>query len=281
MYDVTSYGGAMKLAADAFKYLNGKVNYIIPAHCLLFGNSTMTSFGDTTLDIVEINIPCILNDINATQPNRISGLILYTIVHELLHIDQYMAIYYNITNRNLVQSEKLVELSAHAMTSKVLDILTESNFLKDLDLDEVALPPCEMFMELESYDTESLLVYENSFYRVPSPEENAFFYLERFIDIDFKDLFQQTNPLSIVLELRINNKQIGRDYIYYLHHWLRPQIYNIIRPLAILRKASRTKNIRILLDNCYVESNEENNANVVYLTIGYQTTAPLEIVYNS
>ena len=30
MYDVTSYGGAMQFASDVFRYLNGKVNYIIP-----------------------------------------------------------------------------------------------------------------------------------------------------------------------------------------------------------------------------------------------------------
>lgn len=275
MYDVTSYSGAMQFASDVFRYLNGKVNYVIPANQLLFSNPVMgSSFGDTTSDIVEINLHNILNDINSTHSNGIAGLILYTITHELLHIDQHMFIYYNLANHNMQQIEELIELSAHAMTSKVLVQIIDGIF-DDFDIEEVALPTPGMFMEIPAYDTNTLSIYENSFYRVPSPIENAVFYLTKCLDVDFDEMLQTNHPINIILTLNLNNKLLGTDYIYYLYHWLPVQIFNLLRPLVILQKGSLEPNTTVT--NCIKYDQSNIDAPVLSLTIDIYTSAKLAI----
>jgi len=276
MYDVTSYSGAIQFASDVFRYLNGKVNYIIPANQLLFSNPVMgSSFGDATLDIVEINLHNILKDINSIQPNRIAGLILYTITHELLHIDQHMFIYSSLANHNLQQTEELIELSAHVMTSKVLEQIIDGSFFDDFDIEEVALPPPEMFMEIPAYDINTLSIYENSFYRVPSPIENAVFYLTKYLDVDFDELLQTNRPINIILTLNLNNKLLGTDYIYYLYHWLPIQIFNLLRPLVILQKGSLEPNTTVT--NCIKYDQCNIDAPLLSLTIDVYTSAKLAI----
>ena len=276
MYDVTSYSGAMQFASDVFRYLNGKVNYIIPANRLLFSNPTMnSSFGDATLDIVEINLHNIFNDINSTHPNIISGLILYTITHELLHLDQHILIYYSLANNNMKQTEELIELSAHAMTFKVLEPIMYGSFFDDFDIEEVALPSPEMFMKIPASDINTLSIYENSFYRVPSPIENAVFYLTKYLDVDFDEMLQTNHPINIILTLNLNNKLLGTDYIYYLYHWLPVQIFNILRPLVILQKGSLAPNTTVT--NCIKYDQDNIDAPLLSLTINIYTSAKLAI----
>ena len=276
MYDVTSYGGAMQFASDVFRYLNGKVNYIIPANRLLFSNPAMgSSFGDATLDIVEINLHNIFNDINSTHPNSITGLILYTITHELLHIDQHILIYYSLANHNMQQTEELIELSAHAMTFKVLEPIMYGSFFDDFDIEEVALPSPEMFMKSPASDISTLSIYENSFYRVPSPIENAVFYLTKYLDVDFDELLQTNHPINIILTLNLNNKLLGTDYIYYLYHWLPIQIFNLLRPLVILQKGSLAPHTTVT--KCIKYDQDNIDAPLLSLTINIYTSAKLAI----
>lgn len=275
MYDVKSYSGAMQFASDVFRYLNGKVNYVIPANRLLFSNPTMGSnFGDATLDIVEINLHNILNSINSTHSNRIAGLLLYTITHELLHLDQHIFMYYSLAN-NLQQTEELIELSAHSMTSKVLDQILDGSFFDDFDIEEVALPSPEMFMEIPTYDINTLSIYENSFYRVQSPIENAVFYLTKYLNVDFDELLQTNRPINIILTLNLNNKLLGTDYIYYLYHWLPVQIFNLLRPLVILQKGSLEPNTTVT--NCIKYDQFNIDAPLLSLTIDIYTSAKLAI----
>ena len=173
------------------------------------------------------------------------------------------------------QTEELIELSAHAMTFKVLEPIMYGSFFDDFDIEEVALPSPEMFMKIPASDINTLSIYENSFYRVPSPIENAVFYLTKYLDVDFDEMLQTNHPINIILTLNLNNKLLGTDYIYYLYHWLPVQIFNILRPLVILQKGSLAPNTTVT--NCIKYDQDNIDAPLLSLTINIYTSAKLAI----
>lgn len=242
-YDVTTYSGAVELSYDVFNFLNGKINYMIPANCLLLGHKQMDEkyYGDMTLDIVEIQLPYIIeqsirkssNKVEAEQ--RIIGLIFYTIIHELLHIDQNLELYEQLTGNNLKEANKLIEKSAHAMTYKILDQLTDLNILDDFKIDELALPPlCDFSSDITD---DNLDIWCNSYYRVEHPLQSALYNLETFLGIDFRTTVKEQNANMVYLTLANNENFIKSSYIYYLKQWSYKNIFDLLRPFCILNKS--------------------------------------------
>lgn len=76
-----------------YKYLNGKINVMIPSTYYIFGEITKpTEFGSALGSRVKINLVNILNYASmknsSNDEQKIKGLIIGAIAHELSHLDQ-------------------------------------------------------------------------------------------------------------------------------------------------------------------------------------------------
>lgn len=280
MHNVTSYSGAMQFAIDVFNYFNRKINYIIPAHCLLFGNSKMNgAYGDTTLDVVELNLPNIFSDITSNsmyKENEIRGLIVYTIIHELLHIDQNIAVYKNLT-KNKQEFSKLIELSAHAMTFKIFNQIVDQVLFTDLNLSSIYIPSSLSFMSIKPEETEKIEIWKHSYYRVSNIIENAVYFLNYFSGINFIETVKKYSLSYLVLNISIDGILIKSDYVYYLDTWLAFSIFTLLRPIAIRSKAS-SHPLEVEVTDQYIYYTEEFSSYVGHIDINIHFVDKLKIV---
>lgn len=285
-YDVSNYSGAMKFASEVFHYLNGKVNYMIPANCLIFGHSNMGAcYGDTTLDIVEINIPNISNISrqDGLNESKFRGLIFYTILHELLHIDQdtglYDAMFSNLNKKDVTE---ILEQSCHAMTIKVFQDILDNSFFYDFDIEDIAVPSSEIFMNIPMTETDKVEQWVNSYYRVKNVAEKALYFLGTYLDIDFLATAIEYQASNILLEVKMNGKPIGCDYVYYLNQWMVSRIFNLLRPIAFLTKAkSNTTPLQVISEaKTYVDENNNKNGYII-LSADVRTPYQLQVVNQS
>lgn len=279
-FNITNYGEAMQFALEVFKFLNGKINYVTPANCLIFGNPNMEgAYGDTILDIVEINIHNICSDmtINNITPydQHIKGFIVYTIIHELLHLDQNMWLYEQLTNNDLKKADELIETSAHAMTHKLYNMIIDGQLLPELDIKDIAIPSLLTFTNIKDEDTDQKNMWINSYYRVSHPNENALYYLNYLTFVDFLYSVQKENFTNIILKIIFNDILIGSDYIYYLNNWMYQQIFNLLRPIAFLKKATTDP-----LEMAVIDSYKTVEENIItgIITLDIHVNAPLSIV---
>lgn len=288
-YDVSNYSGAMQFATEVFHYLNGKVNYMIPANCLIFGHSNMdTAYGDTTLDVVEINIPNIsagvkkdFNDeFNEFNESKFRGMIFYTLIHELLHVDQNTGWYdTRFQNEGVNKVTEIIEKSCHAMTLKVFKDIVNCSLFDDFELDTILIPSSEVFMDIPMNDTEQIDVWRNSYYRVTHPAEKALYFLGTFLTIDFLGTAIKEDATNIVLEIRINGKTTGCDYIYYLNQWMVPQIYNLLRPIAFIAKAkTNITPSQVLVDAESFKANDGSSSGYLSVVADFRTPFHMPIV---
>ena len=252
MYDITKIGCATAYATDIFNNLNGKINYMIPANKIIFGNSSMDDFciGDTVLDIVEINIPHIYKLCNEEDgfinPAKVRGYILYSIVHELLHIDQDHLKYRDLLKQNNIYDinteDQIIETSCHAMTFHIIKNLMEGPFWEDQ-------PNQEKIMISTSFipytQDEQLQCWINSYYRVTNPADNGIYGLNDICGIDFRDYIVNQCSFAL-LYIYWNNVYMGGGYIYYLNTWLSPQyIFDILRPIGLVAKTLKPLNVKV------------------------------------
>ena len=283
-YDVSNYSGAMKFATDCFHYLNGKVNYMIPANCLIFGHNNMgDAYGDTTLDIVEINIPNISRVAKKggfLDESKFRGLIFYTVLHELLHLDQDISLYESIfRNYGKKKITEIIEQSCHAMTLKVFNDILNCSFYDDFDLDTIAIPSSEIFMNIPYTDTDQIEQWVNSYYRVQNIAEKALYFLGCYLNIDFLETAIVEEATNILVNLTINNKPSGCEYVYYLRQWMVPQIFNLLRPIAYFTKAQVPHQpSRLSVDAKTYKDEYGDPSGYLIFDVNLQLTAPLTIV---
>lgn len=275
-----NYSTAMRFASQMFKYLNGKVNYVVPASCLLFGNNSMGDgcFGDMSLDIVEINIPGIFK-VYGYDTDTIKGFIIYSIIHELLHLDQDIRAYERICNDNIETMTRLIEQSCHAMTLKIF----EDSFFSlshDWDQNDFILPTTEVFMNIPRTDHTQYDSWLNSYYRVPSYEEKAIHTLCSYLEIDFEQSVLGGNCSNSILEVNMNGNTIGYQYIYYLNHWMPVNIFNLLRPIGYILKAYPSHPLDVDVDAYTFVSNENERYKMNKFVANISTDLTLDVIHN-
>lgn len=96
------YGFYARFLDYVYHYLNGKINYMIPAGYYMIGDRTNPGdFGSALGYRIKINLPNILDYsdlVNNTSVDKIKGLILGAVAHELSHLDQDIQ-YINMDNK--------------------------------------------------------------------------------------------------------------------------------------------------------------------------------------
>ena len=204
MNDYVSYGYLVNFAQYAFTFFNGKVNNIFPARMLLIDNSINKSqFGQTNGSIVVLYPNNIINYFNKNPKEcterKVKGLVMYTIIHELSHLDQDYNIYYNLGTTDIKIIDQIIEKSNDAMTYTVLDsILSNEALVNEYRFDfEI--------MNFYRYNEEEFKMYYNSYYKLNNPLDKALFYLKTFLTPDYtKDimtLLTENYYTTVFLEL--------------------------------------------------------------------------------
>ena len=129
-----SYGKGLELATTFFNLFNGKINPLFPARCLMFGHLPDGAWGSTIGDIVQLDMHKIMQDVSRFgEPTKgkillLKGIILYSIVHELFHLEQDIAYYSDLTS-NSDEMTKLIEDSCHCATTNFCVGLEKYNLL--------------------------------------------------------------------------------------------------------------------------------------------------------
>lgn len=93
MYE--NVGFWMQYCWQVFGYLNGKINYMLPASNIRFGDPHRYQnnfvFGYTKIDVIYVNLLDIIHycvKMKITDEEDIRCLIIFTVLHELSHCDQ-------------------------------------------------------------------------------------------------------------------------------------------------------------------------------------------------
>ena len=250
MRSVLTISGAREFANHIFHYFNGKINTIPVPYLIFSGSSHETSLGLSIGDIIVINIDNIYRYAqkeNQLNEDAVEGIILYVIIHELLHVSQDGLKYmeeFSQYDQDTIQT--LIEHSCHAKTFLYIKELYQMGILPGeiIDRPNIKIPSFCNFTDFK-YDSnlDSIIQqYANSFYMITNPLRKVFEILSYIQDFDLSK-FPQENPQVryIILEIVDNKRIIASDYIFFNGNWM-PYWYimNMLRPcvLEIERKST-------------------------------------------
>ena len=250
-----TYGKGIELAAQLFTLLNGKVNPKFPARCLLFGPVSDESgdYGISAGDIIQLDMHKILGAIQrfrdeVSAEERLAaykGLILYCVVHELLHLEQDLE-YYNRISPDRGTAEALVEESCHCRTVEFLKLYNLSNML-GFDVGtafQYARPLLSYFLPWEETDTDRYEQMVRSYYPICNPCTKALWYVNAYafgratLDRSDEDsVFRYPNDgyHSIYVTVKIGNREVAWGYLSYMGQWVgSSEMMQLVDPIILL-----------------------------------------------
>lgn len=250
MGDTLPISEARDYAINVFNYFNGKINTVIPAHCLLFncGDNSYGCLGTSLGDIVFIDLDhiyTIAKDYQYTSKKDIQSFIDYTIIHELLHLNQdtyeYIKTFINLYGSEVCKT--IIENACHTKTHYTILELVKSNIL------EFDIPIFNLFTNINTPD--QYQQYLNSYYPLRDPMNKIFELLEYINDYDVLSILQEEPNIRFIRwDIKFRDKFITTDYIYYNNQWLPYwHILNMLRPL-LFSIETRRKEIESNT-NCY------------------------------
>lgn len=252
-----SYAKGCEFAAHIFTTFNGRINPSFPARYLLFGtiSSNPYDFAVTAGDIVQIDIHKILRRIHEIFDGKVErmgkiecfrGLIIYSIVHELLHLQQDLEYYYRIIPNN-EEAEEVIEMSCHCMTEATLKSLTASNLIY-FSLDDsfsCFIPSLGMFLgwqrEEDAGRFEELV---RSYYPLQCYQRKDLWYANAYLfgctprkpdrsDDTIFNLAQENH--SIFIDIGIGKWYQNCNYLSYMNRWMTPRtVMGLVNPLILL-----------------------------------------------
>lgn len=248
-----SYGKGVELATTFFNLFNGKINPLFPARCLMFGRLPDGAWGGTIGDIIQLDIHKIMKDVSqfsrfgkSTEDklSMIKGLVLYTITHELFHLEQDMSKYFSLSNDE-TEVRKLIEDSCHCATTNFLVVLKKDNILP-INLDSTFTylrPMLKTFTGWSEEDADRFSMNLGSYYRIENPYHKAIWFANGYIMGNFSIVsepgtldyeFLRKNH-SLMVSIFIGEKMYRYGYIAYMHRWTSPRaIMDLINPLILL-----------------------------------------------
>lgn len=288
MYQVdtqtNSYASGITLATTFFNLFNGKINPLFPARCLMFGHIPDGAWGITIGDIIQLDMHKIIQDVatsNESSDDKIllfNGIILYSLAHELFHLEQNMSIYFKLS-QDEDEIRTLIEDSCHCATTNFCNGLKEYNLLP-LDFStkfDYYRPKLDTFTGWDEMDVNRYLQNLNSYYMISDPYQKALWFANGYIMGHFS-LDSEPNTLeydflrqnhSLIALVYIGEKLYRSGYIAYLNQWSSPRaIMDLINPLILLHMQGFTG--PMVLSAAY----NENFPGTVRLTIKADVSEP-------
>lgn len=245
-----SYGKGVELAITFFDLFNGKINPLFPARCLMFGHLPDSAWGVTIGDIVQLDMHKIMQGVSRFEGSSeekvllLKGLILYTITHELFHLEQDMDKYFRLSNDE-TEVRKLIEDSCHCATTSFLvglkkfhllpmDIIPEFDYYR---------PMLQTFTGWSEMDVDRYAMNLKSYYRITNPYHKVMWLANGYIMGNFSIGLEPdtiayeflTRSHSLMASIYIGKKLYRSGYIAYMHKLTSPRsIMDLINPLILL-----------------------------------------------
>ena len=248
--EIHTYGDAVRFAYSVFNFFNGKVNPHFPAHAMILSDSAprIMLLGQAIGDIVVLYSHHIMYYtkivLKENKPDKLKGILVSAIIHELLHMEQDLQWYYN-KYKGFKNADKRIEDACHAMTTKYVsdwcgyDIwhLDYVNIITgefpNIDYDEYDKTKMDMLLSK----------IDKIFKRVSDPTAKALWILDRCIFQDDKSLVNMNEWLddkhdslrAIYAKIFINGVSIKENYILYNSIWgTKDVIMDIARTIFLI-----------------------------------------------
>lgn len=253
-----TYGGGVEFATAIFKFFNGKINPLFPARYMLFGPcsaaNTKGDFGASYGDVIQVDMHRVLEFISLSgySVESYKGLILYTVIHELLHLEQDFSVYYQLTSTEQ-EAEELIERSCHCMTYAYLKSLSDENlfgfeFGPQLSY---SIPHLSWFVQdvskREDWEDVELQLLR-SYYRIPNPYNKALWFLNAYVygnpslcRNDLNTIWSLTKEYQTVfMTVEIGGERVRSGYVTYMGKWLSPRaIMDVLNPIIVAVQQDR------------------------------------------
>lgn len=245
-----SYGKGRELATTFFNIFNGKINPLFPARCLMFGHLPDGAWGGTIGDIVQLDMHKIIQDVSRFgEPAEgkillLKGIILYSIAHELFHLEQDIARYTDFTNDD-AELRTLVEDSCHCATTNFCVGLEKYNLLP-IDLVsrfEYYRPMLDTFTNWPEMDTDRYVQNLESYYTISDPYHKALWFANGYtmgnftLNIEPNTLYYEflRENHSLMASIYVGERLYRSGYLAYLSQWSSPRaIMDLLNPLILL-----------------------------------------------
>ena len=250
-----SYGKGADLAISFFAHFNGKINPLFPARCLIFGRTPEEekAWACTIGDIIQIDIHKIMRTVEqldysaADKVEAYKGLILYCVAHELFHLEQDVALYFDLTtDKN--EAIQLVEDSCHCATTNFLVGFGKFNMIQADFLPynfSYIRPLLETFTGWGEIDSARFDQNLRSYYTLTNPYHKALWYMNGYIMGNFSnkdepntvyDHYLRDGTHTLMASVYVYDKLYRSDYLAYLGQWSSPRaIMDMINPLILVR----------------------------------------------
>lgn len=258
IYDRNSYSHNCQLAEYLIKQLNGVVNKVIMAKHIGF-ITDYRYFGSSLFNSININVHSIMQE---KTVEAFDTRLFYTIVHELLHVDQNMRIPKVMAFNGMISEEEIAfinEVSCHAMTLYYIENLKSVFSWLDIDLKlckKYVLDAINFQYEKSGYKIKNkvgdIKQYANSYYRWTSPLDAALFMIEdEFLSsynnsennatkgMTVDDIIKRYNIQNLYLIVYSYNTLINFDLIYSNGNYVNPErIFNVLNIFSLLEDYS-------------------------------------------
>lgn len=224
IYTDFTYMGAVNFTIDMINMLNGKVNNIFLANKYIIDCSDKSNlYGSSFSDTVIINVHNILKDalhISKALPEEFEnisrGLITFTIMHELSHLDQDMYWY----EKNIPDDAKaVIEHSCNAYSYGCLSYLLDPySGLSIPALRYISVPPLYMIDSVLDNDN-IILNYIQSYYKIKHPLQKIVYELNKLFrdsyDHSILNFIEENHFEYLYLILYIDNVKRDDILLYY------------------------------------------------------------------
>ncbi len=266
-----SYGKGAELAAAFFHHFNGKINPTFPARCLMFGRAPEEerAWACTIGDIIQIDLHKIMRTIeqlNYSAEEKVEaykGMILYCIAHELFHLEQDIALYFDLTTDDN-EAISLVEESCHCATAAFLMAFKKFNLFQADFLPHYfsyARPSLKTFIGWDEMDGARFRQNLRSYYPLTNPYHKALWYMNGYIMGNFSneagpdtvDYYLRGGVHTLMASVYVGDKLYRSDYLAYIGKWSSPRaIMDMINPLILVR--SQGFDGKIAVEERYADS---------------------------
>ena len=258
IYDRNSYSHNCQLAEYLIKQLNGVVNKVIMAKHIGF-ITDYRYFGSSLFNSININVHSIMQE---KTEEAFDTRLFYTIVHELLHVDQNARILNIMALNGIINRDEVAfinEVSCHAMTLYYIKNLKDTFCWLDIDLKlckKYVLDAINFQYEKSGYKIKNKVgdigQYTNSYYRWSSPLDAALFMIEEeFLSsynnsennstkgMTVDDIIKNCNIQNLYFIVYSYDKLINFDLIYSNGNYVNPErIFNVLNIFSLLEDHS-------------------------------------------
>ena len=289
-YNKDSYSHNCQIADYMVRQLNGIVNKVVMAENVTFMANTGL-YGSSIFNTISLNIHEIM--VNSKSVEELDSRVFYTVIHELLHVDQDLSAFYKMQLDGIISREEcmfLVEVSCHAMTLRYIEYL--KNIFCWLDLD---MKVCKKYtMEAIDFQYKKLDYksktrmrdinqYTNSYYRWRTPldamlfiiNDQMLFSYNRGSDSEYRgkfiaDLVVENHIEKLYIIVYKNNVRLNFELVYFNGNWINPyRIANVLRVFSLFEDGATVGSTRYFapikkLLNTYDEGITDNDWALIF-----------------